>query len=289
MSSDLSALPSTLSVLIAVLTILALAAAEFLGRRIARIARSTNRLREGRRQQLLTLIQALRWVAAVLIITVGLLMLLSSLGVDITPLLASVGVAGLAISLGAQTLIKDIIGGLLVLIENQYVVGDSIQVGGISGQVERLTLRATYLRDVNGHLHVVPNGEIRIVSNMTKEWSRALVDIGVAYEEDPDRVQLVLEEAAQSFVQDSFLKAEILETPQVLVPFNLGDWAFTARVVVKTRPGKQWEVARELRKCVLAACEREGVTLPYPRREIWVQESGFDGHRQTGNGEEEGT
>jgi small-conductance mechanosensitive channel len=119
-------------------------------------------------------VQVLRWVADIAIAVIALLMLLRTFGVDITPLLASVGVAGLAVSLGAQTLINDLIGGVLILIGNQYVVGDTIKVGDVSGAVERLTLRVTYIRDVNGSLFVVPNGEVRIVGNMTKEWSRAL-------------------------------------------------------------------------------------------------------------------
>ena len=130
---------------------------------------------------MVTFVQILRWGADVLIVGSALLMLLSTFGVDITPLLASVGVAGLAVSLGTQSLIKDLIGGFLILAENQYAVGDSIQVGNVSGNVERITLRATYVRDINGYLHIVPNGEVRIVANQTKGWSRALVDVGVAW------------------------------------------------------------------------------------------------------------
>ena len=130
---------------------------------------------------MITFVQILRWGADVLIVGSAPLMLLSTFGVDITPLLASVGVAGLAVSLGTQSLIKDLIGGFLILMENQYAVGDSIQVGNVSGNVERITLRATYVRDINGYLHIVPNGEVHIVANQTKGWSRALVDVGVAW------------------------------------------------------------------------------------------------------------
>jgi small-conductance mechanosensitive channel len=111
------------------------------------------------------------------------------------------------------------------------------------------------MRGADGQLHVIPNGEVRIVSNLTKEWSRAIVDVGVAYEEDLDRV----------------FAPHLLEAPQVLGPMSLGDWAITMRVMVKTRPGKQWEVARELRKRILVACEREGIVLPYPRQETWTR------------------
>jgi small-conductance mechanosensitive channel len=168
--------PLISSALIIAVAALGLAVVQFLGKRVLRILQSKEPLREARRQQMITLVQILRWGADVLIVGSALLMLLSTFGVDITPLLASVGVAGLAVSLGAQTLIKDLIGGVLILVENQYAVGDTIQVGNVSGAVERLTLRATYVRDINGYLHVAPNGEVRIVANMSRDWSRALVE-----------------------------------------------------------------------------------------------------------------
>ena len=267
------------SALIIAVAVLGLAVVQLLSGRALRILQSGERLHEARRQQMLTLVQILRWGAGVLIVGSALLMLLSTFGVDITPLLASVGVAGLAVSLGAQSLIKDLIGGFLILAENQYAVGDYIQVGDVSGNVERLTLRVTYVRALDGYLYVVPNGEVRIVANQTKEWSRALVDVGVAYEEDLDRALRVLGEAAEAFVEDPDIKSQLLEPPQVLGPFSLGDWAITVRVMVKTQPGKQWEVARELRKRILAACEREGITLPYPRQEVLVRRLESDGSR----------
>jgi len=269
--------PLISSALIIALAALGLAVVQLLSGRALRMIQARERLREARRQQMVTLVQILRWVAHVLIGGSALLMLLSTFGVDITPLLASVGVAGLAVSLGAQTLIKDLIGGFLILAENQYAVGDSIQVGTVSGQVERITLRATYVRDVNGYLHIIPNGEVRIVANQTKEWSRALVDVGVAYEEDLDRALRVLAETAEAFAQDPDIGLQLLEPPQVLGPLSLGDWAVTVRVMVKTQPGKHWGVARELRKRLLAACERESITLPYPRREVLVRSLESDG------------
>ena len=263
--------------LILALMALGLVIVQLVGRRVLQSVQGMKHFREARRQQLMTLVQILRWVADVVIVVIALLMLLSAFGVDITPLLASVGVAGLAVSLGAQTLIKDLIGGVLILMENQYVVGDAIKVGDVSGAVERLTLRATYIRDINGLLYVVPNGEVRIVGNMTKEWSRALVDVGVAYEEDMDRALHVLEQAAGTFAEDPEFGPLLLEPPKVLGPLSLGDWAFTVRFVAKTQPGKQWAVARELRKQILTACEREGITLPYPRQEVWVRTLSSDG------------
>jgi small conductance mechanosensitive channel len=180
------------------------------------------------------------------------------------------------VSLGAQTLIKDLIGGIIILAENQFAVGDHIQVGDVMGQVEQLTLRATYVRDMNGYLHVVPNGEVRVVANVTREWSRALVDVGVAYEQDLERALQVLEESAQAFAQDPSIGPDLLEVPQVLGPIGLGDSAISVRVMVKTLPGKQLAVARELRKWILVTCEQNEIELPYPRQEVWVRFLGAD-------------
>ena len=265
------------SALVVALAALGLVVLQFLSRRALRLVCSTEHLHEERRQQLVTLIGILRWGAGVLIVGTALLMLLSAFNINITPLLAGVGVAGLAVSLGAQTLIQDLIGGFLILVENQYTVGDVIQVGDVSGKVEQLTLRATCLRDTDGRLHIVPNGEVRVVSNLTKEWSRALVDVGVAYEEDLARVLHVLEATAEEFAHDPAFEPQLLEPPQVMGPISLGDWAITVRVMVKTQPGKQWGIARELQKRILAVCEQEDITLPYPRQEVWVRggESGL--------------
>ena len=257
--------------LIVALTALGLIVVQFFGRRALHAVQAMKHLREARRQQLSTFVNILQWGVHLLIVGSAALMLLSTFGVDITPLLASAGVAGLAISLGAQTLIKDLIGGFLVLSENQYVVGDVIQVGNVTGTVERLTLRATYLRDIKGNLHVVPNGEIRVVANQTRGWSRVLVDVGVAYEEDLDRVLRVLGQVAEDFVQDPAFGPELLETPQVLGPLSLGEWAVTVRVMVKTQPGKQWAIKRELQRRINDAFVRENIMSPYPRQEVWVR------------------
>jgi small conductance mechanosensitive channel len=229
-----------------------------------------------RRQQFVTLVQLLRWTANIVILTVAVMMLLSTLGVNITPLLASAGVAGLAISLGAQSLITDFIGGALILLENQYAVGDYIRVGDVSGQVERVTLRATHVRTLNGDLYVIPNGEVRIVGNQTKDWSGVLIDLGVAYEEDLTRAMAVLEESAAAFARKPEFAPEVIDAPQVLGVAGLGDSAVSVRIRLKTQPGKHLVIGRELRQHLLAACEREGITLPYPRQEVWVrrEESG---------------
>jgi small conductance mechanosensitive channel len=258
--------------LIVVLMALGLLAVHLVGRRALAWAKDLRRVRSARRQQLVTLINIIQWVVVVLLVGSTVLMLLGTFGVDITPLLASVGVAGLAVSLGAQSLIKDLIGGVLIILENQYAVGDFITVGGVSGAVERITLRTTQLRARDGELHIVPNGEVRILTNETKDWSRAVVEVGVAYEEDLERALDVLRSSGEAFAKDSVVGRSLLEPPQVMGPMSLGDAAVILRVEVKTEPGKQWEIGRELRRRILADCERQGVSLPYPRQEVWVRD-----------------
>jgi len=265
------------SALIVALAALALVAVHLLSRRAIAWAGVVRGIRESRRQQLVTLTYIIRWTLVVLLVGSAVLMLLGTFGIDITPLLASVGVAGLAISLGAQSLIKDLIGGVLIIVENQYAVGDVITVGGASGEVERITLRTTQFRARNGDLHIVPNGDVRALANRTKGWSRAVVEVGVAYEEDLDHALDVLRASGEAFAQMPDFRASLLEPPQVLGPTSLGDSAVTLRVEVRTEPGRQWEIGRELRKFVLAACEREGVNLPYPRQEVWVRSPDTDG------------
>jgi small conductance mechanosensitive channel len=252
-------------------TILGLVAVYFAARRLLAWVRALRRIREARQQQLVTLVQTIQWILNVLLVVSALLMLLSEFGIDIAPLLAGVGVAGLALSLGAQSLIKDLIGGLLILIENQYAVGDSIVVGAASGKVERITLRTTQVRALNGDLYVVPNGEVRVLANQTRDWSQVVVDVGVAYEEDLDRALTVLEESVVAFAQNPSFEPDLLEPPRVLGVNSLGDSAAMVRIVVKTQPGRQWAIGRALRKFLLAACEQEGVSLPYPRQEVWVR------------------
>jgi small-conductance mechanosensitive channel len=270
MQEDLTHLLAS-SALIVALTALGLVAVHLLSRRAIAWAGVVRGIRESRRQQLVTLTHIIQWTVVVLLVGSAILMLLGTFGIDITPLLASVGVAGLAVSLGAQSLIKDLIGGVLIIVENQYAVGDVITVGAASGEVERITLRTTQFRARNGDLHIVPNGEVRVLTNQTRDWSRAVVEVGVAYEEDLEHALEVLKASGEAFAQTPAFRESLLEPPKVLGPMSLGDSAVILRVEVKTEPGNQWEIGRELRKFVLAACEREGLVLPYPRQEVWVR------------------
>jgi small conductance mechanosensitive channel len=225
-----------------------------------------------RHARLSTLLLAGRSVATSVVLVFATLMVLNALSVDIAPLLAGVGLAGLALSLGAQTLIKDFIGGALILIENQFRVGDVIKVGDVTGGVERITLRATYLRDVEGRLHVVPNGDIRLVSNLTAEWARAVVDLNVEYQADMGKVMRALEAAAAQAQADESIKADLLEPPQALGWIGFKDWAVQVRVMAKTAPGKQWGVTMALRKYAVGALQAEGVQVALPGQVVRQEE-----------------
>lgn len=232
-------------------------------------------------ERLKTLVRVIRGVlTGVLLVVVG-LMILQTLGVDIVPLLASAGVAGLAISLGAQTLVKDYINGILILVEHQFSVGDTIRVGEHQGEVERMTLRATFLRDVDGRQHIVPNGEIRAMSNLTVGWSRAVVDVNVSHAADMNEVMRAFESAAANLRADPDVAVHLLDVPRVIGWNAFSDWAIQVRVMVKTMPGKQWSTAAALRRHVLEALAAANVPVALPRQEIRIEAEG-ESHPSTG-------
>lgn len=219
-----------------------------------------------REKRALTLAGIVKTVGTTAIVVIATMMGLRELGLDITPIIAGAGVVGLAVGFGAQSLIKDVIAGFFIILEGQFGVGDVIKTGEISGQVERLNLRVTVLRDDNGAAHFIPNSELKVVSNLTKEWSRVALNVGVTYREDIDRVVSVLERIGQELAADGRMGAMILEPPEVLGIEALGESQVTIKMLVKTLPQKQWEVARELRKRIKAAFDKEGIEIPYPHR-----------------------
>jgi len=238
-------------------------AARLMERRLEKTVPNPERL-----ARLQTLVQVGRGAMWALILLMAGLMALHTLGVDATPLLAGAGVAGLALSLGAQTLIKDFIGGILILVENQFSVGDVIKVGEVTGGVERITLRATYLRDIEGRLHIVPNGDIRLVSNLTAEWARAVVDLNVGYEADVSKVLQTLEAAVARAQEDEAIKADLLEAPQALGWISFNDWAVQVRLMAKTKPGKQWGVMMALRQYAVEALQAAGIRVALPAQKV---------------------
>jgi len=238
-------------------------AARLMERRLEKTVPNPERL-----ARLQTLVQVGRGAMWALILLMAGLMALHTLGVDATPLLAGAGVAGLALSLGAQTLIKDFIGVILILVENQFSVGDVIKVGEVTGGVERITLRATYLRDIEGRLHIVPNGDIRLVSNLTAEWARAVVDLNVGYEADVSKVLQTLEAAVARAQEDEAIKADLLEAPQALGWISFNDWAVQVRLMAKTKPGKQWGVMMALRQYAVEALQAAGIRVALPAQKV---------------------
>ena len=227
-----------------------------------------------RLDRLKTLVQLGHTVAYALVLIVSGLMILDALNINIAPLLAGAGVVGLALSLGAQTLIKDFIGGVLILGENQFTKGDVIKVGDIAGGVERISLRATYLRDLEGKLHIVPNGEIRLVSNLTNGWARAVVDVNIPFEENIPKAIHALETAATEAFADETIKADFIEPPQASGWVGLTDWSVKLRLMAKTRPGKQWSAAMSLRRHAMESFKTEGVKMAFPTQRIQLGEGG---------------
>jgi small conductance mechanosensitive channel len=204
----------------------------------------------------------------VVIVTIAGLTVLSSF-IDIGPVLASVGVLGLAISFGAQSLVKDVITGTFLLLEGQFAVGDVVRIADVSGKIERITLRTTVLRDLHGTVHTVPNGSISRVSNLTKSWSRAVLDIGVAYKEDVDRVIEVMRDIGREFHADPEWKKLLLGEPEVLGIDSLGDSAVVIRMVVQTLPQEQFPVGRELRRRVKNRFDNENIEIPFPHVSVY--------------------
>jgi small conductance mechanosensitive channel len=238
------------------------------------------RLRQQRAQTLGSLLGS---VAFVVIAAITILTVLGNF-VDIGPLLASVGVLGLAVSFGAQSLVKDVITGTFMLLEGQFAVGDVVRVADVSGQVERVTLRTTVLRDLHGVVHIIPNGEITRVSNLTKSWSRAVLDVGVAYKESVDRVIDVMREIGVEFHADPEWRPLLLGEPEVLGVDSFGDSAVVIRMIVQTLPQQQFPVGRELRRRIKNRFDAENIEIPFPHVTVYWGEGQQPGLAAERNG-----
>lgn len=207
-----------------------------------------------------TLRHIIRSVSKVVLAVVLLLTVSSELGFSIAPVLASAGIVGLAIGFGAQSLVKDIISGFFILLEDQYGVGDVVKIGDQSGLVERMTLRVTVLRNLEGQVHVIPNGNIQTVTVLTKEWARAVVDVTVTHRENIERVYGILTKINTQLARD--YPDRVLEKPQILGIEEMTDVGVKLRMVVKTPPLKQWDIARDWRRRIKDEFDREGVDIP---------------------------
>ncbi|NJL41230.1 MAG: mechanosensitive ion channel family protein [Leptolyngbyaceae cyanobacterium SM1_4_3] len=201
----------------------------------------------------------------------GGLIALSILGINIVPLLAGASILGVAISFGSQNLVKDMINGLFVLLEDQYGVGDVITANNETGFVEKMNLRVTQLRSFDGDLITIPNGNIAMVKNHTSNWSRVNLGIDVAYHTDLDRAIAVIEKVASQMSLESKWQELILEPPKVLGVDAFGNNSITIRIWIQTQPLKQWEVGREFRRRLKYAFDREGISIPFPQRSIWFE------------------
>jgi small conductance mechanosensitive channel len=227
-----------------------------------------------RAQRAATMGSVLGSITTGVVFTIALIMIIAELGISIAPLLASAGIVGVALGFGAQSLVKDFLSGIFMILEDQYGVGDVIDAGDASGVVEAVGLRVTRLRDVNGVVWYIRNGEIIRVGNMSQGWARAVLDIGIAYHEDVDRVREIILKTAQDLYADEDYKDLVMEEPEVWGVEALDADAIVVRLVAKTQPLQQWAVARALRERIKTAFDREGVEIPFPQRTVWMRAEG---------------
>ena len=220
-----------------------------------------------------TLGNILRHAFLIIITFVAVLMILGELEIQLGPLLATAGIGALAIGFGAQSLVKDVISGFFIILENQYRIGDVIEVAGVSGLVESVSLRKTVLRDLQGKVHTIPNGEIKVVSNFSKEWSRSVLDLGISYRDDIDQIVDLLIQIGKEMGSEEPYKSAILEPLQVLGVEKFDESQMVIRMMVKTAPLKQWEVGRELRRRIKIRFDEKGIQLPFPHRVLLWGES----------------
>ena len=213
------------------------------------------------------------------VVIAGLMILEAGFKLDIGPAIAGLGIAGIAIGLGTQNLVRDYLNGALILIENQFAKGDVVRIAGVSGKVEDFTLRRTTLRDQDGTVHTVPNGEITVASNLTRVWARVNQDVQVVYGTDIEKATAVVDGVGQRLAEDSDWGPRILEAPRVERVGALGELGVTLKVVGTVRAPEQWAVDGELRKRLLAAFAESGIEIPQPQRVLLTQ-PGRDGAAQ---------
>jgi small conductance mechanosensitive channel len=226
--------------------------------------------REARMKRLGTLKKLALDIIRAILLVFAILMFLSSIGIDIMPVLTGLGIAGLAISLAAQNIIRDFLNGIFVVIEDHYAVGDVVKIGEYFGTVERFTLRTTHLSDLDGNYIIIPNGTIGELVNATKHWSQAQVIVGVSYDTDVRKALSVMEEVSQQLKAD--LPGKVLGDPAIQGIHEFADSSINLRALIKTVPGEQWFIAREFRLRLKEAFDKEGIVIPFPQLDLWVKE-----------------
>ena len=225
--------------------------------------------KEGMEKRTNTLVSIFKGIGRVFIVVVVIMMILPELGIDIVPLVAGLGIAGFALGFGAQYLIRDLIAGMFIIMENQYRVGDVVRVADISGLVEEITLRKTVLRDLDGIVHHVPNGEIRAASNFTRRFARVNLNISVAYDTDLDYAISVVNRVGKELAEDAQWRKVIKSPPQVLRVDNLGDSGIDIKILGDVKPIEQWAVMGELRLRLKKAFDAEGIEIPWPHTKVY--------------------
>jgi small conductance mechanosensitive channel len=258
---------------IATLAIIAIAGSRLIGRKIVSelVLRSHRGNEKERQERAETLKRVFQNAAQTLIVLLASLAILQQLGIDVTVLIGGAAVIGMAVAFGAQNLIKDYFSGFMILVENQYSVGNIIRIGDTVGAVENISMRMTVLRDIEGVVHFIPHGNVTQVSNLTHGWSRVSLDIGVAYKEDTDRVMAVLLDLLNEIRDDEQFGPMVLGEPEVLGVEALADSAVIIKVLIKTRPLKQWDVKREMLRRTKIRFEKLGIEIPFPHRSVLLQ------------------
>lgn len=228
-----------------------------------------------------TIISILNALMRVTVWTVAFLMVLSVFGINIGPLLAGAGVVGVALGFGAQTMVKDFLAGIFIIAENQYRVGDVLEVNQtVSGIVERVSLRATVLRDLSGMVHYIPNGVIEIATNMTMEFANVELNMRVSYDTDIDKLEAVINKTGQTIADDEAWKDVALEAPYMLRVDAFDETGIIVKVVCKTAPIRQWDVKSEILRRLKVAFEKEGIVIPYPQRVIHEAKATVSNHKK---------
>lgn len=219
-----------------------------------------------------TLSDLIEKTARIVILVAALLMVLQAVGIDIAPLLAGAGVVGLAVGFGAQDLVKDVISGFFILLENHFNMGDVVSISGEAGLVESINLRFTRLRDLGGNVHIIPNGEITTITNMTKEYSNALFEIGVAYKENVDDVIAIIHETAAGMREDSEYGPKIIGDLEMFGLDSFGDSSVNIKFRMRTLPIQQWSVMREFNRRIKNVFDERNIEIPFPHVTLYMGE-----------------
>jgi len=256
-------------ILIAIVTLIVIKGVGILTDRL-RVAFGRQRVDEESKKRASTLSSVIRHLLTVVILVVATITILGQLGVEIGPVLAAAGIVGLAVGFGAQNLVKDVINGFFILLEDQIRVGDVVQIAGKGGLVEKVNLKMTILRDFSANVHYIPNGNIDVVTNMTKDYSRYVFDIGVAYREDVDEVMKVIREVDEEIRKDSSISDDILEPLEIFGLDQFADSAIIIKARYKTKAIKQWGVAREFNLRLKKKFDERDIEIPFPHVTLYM-------------------